>query len=364
MIIPELPAYLTRLGGGEYKGLIIALFTLTAGLSRPFSGKLADTVGRVPVMVVGATVSGVAALFYPLVSGVAGFMLLRLFHGFSTGFKPTGTSAYVADIIPVHKRGEAMGYVGFFGSLGMAAGPSFGPIIADHFSLNTMFYSSSVLAVLSVVILIGMKETLSNKQRLSLNQFKVHWKDIFEPKVVAPSIVMTLLIFAFGTIVTVIPDLSDHLGVSNRGMFYTYFTLASLTVRIVAGKASDKYGRVPVLKLGSLILVVSLVSLAYVQYEIHFVLSAVVYGIGVGFCSPTLFAWTIDLSDESHRGRGIATMYIALEMGIGLGALLGGWIYANNLSNLIYVFYLCAVLSLFAWMYMNSRSVKTLSTGK
>jgi len=142
MIIPELPAYLTGLGGGDYKGFIIALFTLTAALSRPFSGELADSIGRVPVMVIGATVCGIAALFYPLISSVAGFMLLRLFHGFSTGFKPTGTSAYVADIIPKHKRGEAMGFVGFFGSLGMATGPSLGPLIAN-FCIWGNCYSNS-----------------------------------------------------------------------------------------------------------------------------------------------------------------------------------------------------------------------------
>ncbi|WP_416866517.1 MAG: hypothetical protein ACMVP2_02035 [Imperialibacter sp.] len=33
MIIPELPAFLTSIGGGDYKGLIISVFTLTAGLS-------------------------------------------------------------------------------------------------------------------------------------------------------------------------------------------------------------------------------------------------------------------------------------------------------------------------------------------
>src|SRR5690606_14485188 len=49
MIIPELPSYLESMGGGEYKGLIVSLFTLTAGLSRPLSGKLADKVGRIPV---------------------------------------------------------------------------------------------------------------------------------------------------------------------------------------------------------------------------------------------------------------------------------------------------------------------------
>ena len=56
MLIPELPAYLSAMGGASYKGLIIALFTLTAGFSRPFSGKLTDTIGRVPVMAVGSIV--------------------------------------------------------------------------------------------------------------------------------------------------------------------------------------------------------------------------------------------------------------------------------------------------------------------
>ena len=77
MIIPELPAYLTSLGGEDYKGLIISLFTITAGLSRPFSGKLADTIGRMPVMVIGTLVCVVCSLFYPILSSVGGFLLLR-----------------------------------------------------------------------------------------------------------------------------------------------------------------------------------------------------------------------------------------------------------------------------------------------
>jgi MFS family permease len=86
MLIPELPDHLTALGGAEYKGYIIALFTLTAGLSRPFSGKLTDTIGRVPVMVFGSLVCVIASAFYPFVTTVLGFLFLRFSHGFSTGF--------------------------------------------------------------------------------------------------------------------------------------------------------------------------------------------------------------------------------------------------------------------------------------
>ncbi|RZL07305.1 MAG: MFS transporter, partial [Hymenobacter sp.] len=84
LLLPELPQHLTDLGGGEYKGFIIALFTLTAAISRPFSGKLSDTVGRIPVMVFGSLVCFVCGFFYPLALTVSGFLLLRLLHGFST----------------------------------------------------------------------------------------------------------------------------------------------------------------------------------------------------------------------------------------------------------------------------------------
>ena len=88
MIVPKLPSFLTSLGGGELKGLIISAFTLTAMASRPFSGKLADTIGRIPVIMIGSIVCLVCSLIYPVLTSVAGFIALRLVHGFSTGFTP------------------------------------------------------------------------------------------------------------------------------------------------------------------------------------------------------------------------------------------------------------------------------------
>ena len=132
MIIPELPAYLTSLGGADYKGLIISLFTITAMISRPFSGKIADKVGRIPAMLIGIGVCVVISVLYPLLTSVSGFLLLRLVHGFSTGFSPTGATAYLSDIIPQHKRGEAMGLLGTAGTVGMASGLAIGPTQFDR----------------------------------------------------------------------------------------------------------------------------------------------------------------------------------------------------------------------------------------
>ncbi|MEM9053397.1 MAG: MFS transporter, partial [Bacteroidota bacterium] len=89
MIIPELPAYITEMGGEDYKGLIISLFAFTAAVSRPFSGKLADQLGRRPVMIIGTLAAALSSALYPLIYGLFAFFVLRLIHGLSTGFKPT-----------------------------------------------------------------------------------------------------------------------------------------------------------------------------------------------------------------------------------------------------------------------------------
>lgn len=364
MLIPELPAYLSKMGGAEYKGLIIALFTLTAGISRPFSGRLTDTLGRVPVMATGSIVCFVCGFLYPVLGTVAGFLFLRLIHGFSTGFKPTATAAYVADIIPQGRWGEALGFHGLCFSTGMAIGPAIGSAITLYFSIDILFYVSSLFALLSIVILMNMKETLTVKQKFSWSILKLTRKDIIALEVLPAAIVTFLSYIAYGAILTLIPDWSAHLGIGNKGMFFMIFTIASLLIRFGAGKASDKYGRINVIKIGLALLVLSLFVTGFGNSFTGLVLGAALYGIAVGVLSPALNAWTVDMSLPDHRGKAMATMYIALEAGIGLGALFAGWYYQDVIAKIPLVMYASAVITLLALFYMILRHKQKNITGR
>lgn len=352
MLIPELPAYLSSLGGAEYKGLIIALFTLTAGISRPFSGKLTDTIGRVPVMAVGSIVCFVCGFLYPVLGSVSGFLFLRLVHGFSTGFKPTATAAYVADMVPVSRWGEALGLHGLFFSTGMAIGPAMGSAIVTHFSMDTMFYFSSFLALLSIIILYNMKETIKEKQPFRWSLLKISRTEIIEGQVIPAGIVTMLSYIPYGVILTLIPDFGGSIGVKNKGMFFMVFTISSLVVRFVAGRISDKRGRENVIRAGLLIVVVSLFLLGYAGSPRGLIFGSIVYGIGTGILSPAINAWTIDLSHPDRRGKAMATMYIALEAGIGLGALLAGWFYQDVISMVPWLLYAAGAVAILAFIYM------------
>ena len=359
MLIPELPAYLSSLGGAEYKGLIVALFTLTAAISRPFSGKLTDLVGRVPVMAFGSIVCFICGFLYPVLTSVSGFLLLRLLHGFSTGFKPTATAAYVADLIPQNRWGEAIGLHGVFFSTGMAVGPGLGSTIRLYFSMDVLFYVSSLFALLSIVILLNMKETLPVKQKFSFSMLKISVSDLYDIKAIPAAIVTLCSHFSFGVLVTVIPDWSIYLGIKNKGLFFVVYTLSSLLIRFFAGKVSDRYGRKKVVFAGLLVLISSTFVIAFFQSVNGLVAGSILYGISSGILAPALNAWTIDHTHPENRGKAVSTMYIALEVGIGLGALYAGWYFRDIIKNIPIVLSFASGLTFLAVIYV-SRPVQKL----
>jgi MFS family permease len=232
----------------------------------------------------------VCGFFYPWALTVTGFLTLRLLHGFSTGFKPTGTAAFIADIVPQERRGEAMGLLGVTGALGMAFGPALGSWLAQTFSLNTMFYCSSAVALLSLLVQGTLTETLPQalRQRFRLGLLRLRWQEVLEPRVLSPAVVTGLCLFPYGAVLTVVPDQSRLLGLAGptKGLFYVFFTVASLGIRLVAGKVSDVHGRVPVLRWSTLILAAGLALLVWSPSVGWFLAAAVVFGIGAGLNSP------------------------------------------------------------------------------
>jgi len=286
---------------------------------------------------------------------VSGFLTLRFFHGFSTGFKPTGTSAYVADIVPMHRRGEAMGVLGICFSIGVSSSPPIGSWMAQVWSLNAVFYASAVLAALSIIVMANLKETLLEKQQFRLGLLRVTKDDIYDPSALPAAVLMILCYGSYGVILTLAPDMTDGVGVGNRGTVFMLFTAASVSTRLFAGKISDQRGREPVLKVSALVITASMIAFANTTTPAMLYCSSVLFGLGNGIFAPAINAWTVDLGDPQRRGRSMATMYIALEIAIGVAAALSGWYFADHLERMPAVFYAAAAMSLLGFLYLWKR---------
>lgn len=359
ILIPELNDYLTNLGGADEKWMILGLWTIAAGIARPFSGKIADNFGRKKTLYIGIIVSIFVSFLYPLFTTVVGFLFLRFIHGFSTGFQPTGATALVADVVPAHKRGEAMGIFSLTISIGFGLGNYLSSYTLSLVGMNGLFMTSALMGIVALITIPFIEE--SNKV-----QTKVQWKNIIpklneviSPEVFHPMVIMFLTAMIGGIYFLVVPDFSKHLGLENKGLFYGFTTGTTIFVRFFAGRAADKYGRVKNLYVGLSLLLIALFLSFKATAPTLFMISGAVYGIASGIISPSLFAWTTDLANPKFKGRGMGTLFIALEFGIFAGTYGAQWAYKNNPDFFSRAFLLGMALTTIAILYLSLRTFLT-----
>lgn len=341
IIIPELNDYLSSLyKDGQYlKGLIIFLFSLSAAISRPFSGKLSDYIGRKKVMLFGALVGAAVCLAYPLASLYAGFsgmiffFVLRFVHGFSAGFLPTGATAMVTDILPAGKRSLGMGIWGTFISAGFGAGQVLASTITEAWGINGLFMVAAGFGLLTFFIVSGLKETLPKPVKFELKHIKIAPNDVLDPPVMPAATVMFLSVISTGIIFVLAQEISTFLGV-NKGWFFGFYVISTIFVRLFATGLSDIIGRRKTLIIGLFFMAFSMVLVGFSTDIYSFTFSAIVFGLSTGLNSPTIFTWTADLSHVDRRGVGAGTVFIALEAGIMFGSLSTIFTYNNTLASI------------------------------
>ena len=352
LILPELNNYISILDGADKKGLIITLFTISAAISRPFSGKLADTIGRKKVIYLGIICSFLVLLIYPFSFSVFFFLTLRFLHGFSAGFAPTGATALLTDLIPEKSRGHAMGIWGTFISLGIGVGQTLGSWIYLSFGFTILFLIGALFSLIAFILVFWIKETLVNQQKFNFKLLRISWKDVFEPNVLPAAFVMLLSAMCSGMIFVLTPDLSTYLGIANKGFFFGIYVIATILIRLLTSSLSDRIGREKTLLIGCFILVISMLLVGTSNSIVSYIFAAIIFGIATGITSPTMFAWTADLSHEDRRGVGAGTIFIALEFGIMFGALLTLVSYDSTKSTIFLTFLIGAMMATIACIYL------------
>lgn len=352
LFLPELNDFITNLGGGYLKGTIFIFFAITALISRPFSGKLSDTIGRKKVMYVGIIVGLIVTVLYPSSESLIFFLALRLGHGFSAGFLPTGATALVTDLLPTEGRGVAMGIWGTFISVGFGVGNFFSNMITDAVGLTGLFLVAATFCAIAGILISFLKETLPNPQPFSFSLLKVKWEDVFEPTVRPAAFVMFCSATSTGVMFVTSPDMSGYMGIDNKGWFFGFYMLSTIAIRLFASSLSDKIGRRKAMIVGLFFMALSMTLIGLSREWIQYTIGAIVFGISTGISSPTVFAWTADLSPEARRGVGAGTVFIALEFAIMFGAIITLGLYDSSIDTIANCYLIGASIALIGVLYL------------
>ena len=319
ILLPELPKYLINIGGKEYLGFIILLFTIAALVSRPFSGFLSDQKGGKFVIAVGVLVSLGINLLYPIFPNVFGFLLLRFVHGFSTGFAPTGYTYFAKNNFS--DKGKAISIQTAFYTSGMAIGPLFSSYITENFGIEYLFYAGSALALLSMLLVLPLKE-IRNREKQPISTHEKS-KSLIDFKIWKPAVCMFWVYLSFGILLIASPLIVEKIGFENKGAFFFFFTISTIVSRLILSNQFHQSKLPKLLQIASFLLILSSLFFGIWQEKIGFISASLLYGFAMGIFVPALNLWTIN-SNSGEDGKAISTLYIFMELGIGIGAFLIG----------------------------------------
>lgn len=138
--------------------------------------------------------------------------------------------------------------------------------------------------------------------------------------------ILFLVGLAFGTLSTFTPLYIREVGLdlSFVGLIYTASAIASFGVRLLSGRASDRYGRGRFISTSLLLYSLAMVILWSAHSGPIFLLGGLVQGTAAGMLIPMIAALMADRSGANERGRIFGLCMVGFDLGIALaGPVLG-----------------------------------------
>lgn len=323
-LLPTLPLYIRDSGGSSQTiGIVMGAFAIGLLLSRSWLAQLADDRGRKTVLLIGMTAVAVAPLGYVLTNSLPLMVGIRAFHGLSIAAFALAYSALVVDFSPPQHRGELIGYMSLVNPIGMALGPALGGYLHSWVGYVPMFLTAAALGGVGLICTAQVQEPQLRKSRTDSD--RLFWRLLINPRVRVPALVLLLIGLAFGTLSTFVPLFITEAGVTlNVGLFYTAAAIASFGIRLIAGRASDRYGRGVFITTSLIFYTLSMVVLWRASSASLFLIAGAIEGAGAGILIPMMAALMADRAQPHERGRIFGICMVGFDLGIAIaGPLLG-----------------------------------------
>lgn len=321
ILIPTIPVFVSRIFyNNAIVGAVVGVYTFSAVLLRPISGRILEHPNSNLISIVGMLLFGLLSVSYGMASSLLIFFLIRIGHGAFWGISTTSTSAVAADIIPPGRQIEGMGYFTLSQNIAMALGPGLGIYLISRFSFTALFFSSMsfcIFAALSMATVNSpVKPRVTNPKSGSL----------LETKILTPSWILFCTTMIQGAIVPFLPLYTAERNLDGYlGLYFAFFAAILIITRPFVGRLAAKNGIYPVALGGLTATLIALQILCHLNSLTALLASAAFWGLGFGSVHPLMMAAAINIAPH-NKAVTSATIWTFFDLGIGVGAILAGYV--------------------------------------
>jgi EmrB/QacA subfamily drug resistance transporter len=166
IIATAVPSIVRDLGGFSQFPWLFSIYLLTQAVTVPLYGKLADVVGRKPVMFFGIAVFLLGSVLCGVAWSMPALIAFRAVQGIGAGAVQPMSMTIVGDLYTVEERARVQGYLASVWGAAAVLGPTLGGVFSEYASWRWIFFVNLPLgAVASVVLARRFLEKVKERKR-------------------------------------------------------------------------------------------------------------------------------------------------------------------------------------------------------
>ncbi|MBK7583246.1 MAG: MFS transporter [Myxococcales bacterium] len=349
IILPVVPSHIERLGLASASTAQVALHVslLAAGyalmylLFAPLWGRLSDSLGRRPLLVIGLTGFAIGQALCGFATSLAVVYAIRLGTGIVSAAIIPAAFAFVADTTNEEQRTRGMAQLSAAGGIGFVIGPALGGLLGGihlptsglpvaDFSLP--FFAASGCALLALLTLRWVKEPVV--PATAQPPGSVAWigltRRIGLPLAVAMAGQVAVALFETTFALHARTDLGMSL--VEIGTVFMMCGLMMLVVQLGAvARLARRFGEVHLASAALALMGLSLTLLASAHSTATVFALVASYGIGMGLLTPAVSA-LVSRRGGAHAGAALGLESGAKSLGQIAGPVLGGVLFGASVA--------------------------------
>ncbi len=340
LIAPLLPEIEERTGAGDAAlGLALAAYAIPILVVSIPTGRLADRIGRRPLLLGGLALTGLGSLLIAFTDSLGVLLLGRAVQGLGSTASWVAALALVSDLARPGRKGEAIGFALAANSFGAIAGPALGGIIGGSISFAAPFLAvtaiaATMLAAGAAIIPRGRPAAAAAAPERSIAEV------LLQPRAAVPALAAVAGAAFIGMIDFTLPlDLDRRLGATATtiGLLFALAAALDAIASPIAGGAGDRRGRRPIVLAGASVVAISGLLLAGLATLAGAAVALIVFGVGQSILFGGAVPWLDESFGELDRGLAYGGLNLVFAIGYTAGPLVGGWLLETAGADTVYI---------------------------
>lgn len=350
MVLPLLPFYASEFGAGSTAlGVLVASFAFMQFIFTPILGRVSDTMGRRPILLLSILTSVISFLLFALADSYLILLLSRIVAGLATELGVA--QAYMSDITSLQDRTAGMGRIGAAHGAGFIIGPAIGGFLSTY-HYSTAGFVAAALALINLAFAFLFlpeskpAESSPNGSSDGPGRLTRILRFLASPTIGLLLIILFIMSLAFSAFPVIMPLLAISLfGLSSSDMslFFVYIGVVQIIFQgVIVGRLAVRLGEAQLVPIGALLMTLGVLFMAIFPHLLLFLVLSTIMVSGIGVLSTTIPSFISKRTARHEQGQILGVTQSISSIARVPGPIIGGLFY--EFAGIQAPFYLSATL--------------------